>query len=64
MVCGGQRYFLRKHVPATMIYKCSDDKVWNIHPWKVNNRSSADNQINNTDEPSDQDGTLLCAVPA
>jgi hypothetical protein len=54
MACDSQHYFLRKNVPAAMIYKCSDDKVWNIHPWKVNDRSSANNQINNTVEPSDQ----------
>lgn len=47
-----------------MNYTRSDDKVWYNHPWKVNNRSSANNQINNTAEPSDQDGTLLCALPA
>lgn len=54
MACDSQCYFLRKNVPASMIYKCSDDIVWNIHPWKVNDRSSANNQINNTVEPSDQ----------
>lgn len=64
MVCGSQCYFLGKNVPAAMICTCSDDKVWNIHLWKVNDRSSANNQINNKDEPPDQDGTLLCALPA
>ena len=43
---------------------CSNNTVWNIHPWKVNDRSSANNQVNNTVELSDQDSTLLCALPA
>lgn len=66
MVCSSQHYFLMKTVRAAMIYTCSDDKVWYIHSWKVNDRASADNRTNNTAALSAEDGTLLlfCALPA
>jgi hypothetical protein len=54
-----------KTVCAAMTYMCSDNKIWYIHPWKVTDKSCANNKINNKAEPSDQDATLLlCALPA
>ena len=51
-------------ISAAMIYMCSDSNIWYTHPWKVNERSSANNQIRNTAEPSNRNSTLLCALPA